>query len=140
MSAHEDLNRDEKIKGSSNRSFGLVFTVVFVLIGLFPLISSGSIRIWSLCLSGVFLLASLLKPEVLQPLNNLWTKFGLLLNKIISPIMLAVLFFLVVTPTGILMRIFSGNPMKPKFDPSAESYWIKRDPPGPKPESMSDQF
>ena len=140
MSAHEDLNRDEKIKGSSNRSFGLVFTVVFVLIGLFPLINSGSIRVWSLGLSGVFLLASFLKPEVLQPLNNLWTKFGLLLNKIISPIMLAALFFLVVTPTGIMMRIFSGNPMKPKFDPSAESYWIKRDPPGPKPESMSDQF
>jgi len=140
MSAHEDFNRDEKITGSSNRSFGLVFTVVFFLIGLFPLINSGSIRIWSMGLGGVFLLVSLLRPEVLQPLNDLWTKFGLLLNKMISPILLAALFFLVVTPVGILMRIFSGNPMKPKFDPNASSYWIKRDPPGPKPESMSDQF
>ena len=140
MSTHEDFDREEKIKGSSNRSFGLVFTVVFFIIGLLPLFWSGSVRIWSLGIGATFLLVTFLWPEVLQPLNKLWTRFGLLLNKIISPVMLAALFFLVVTPTGILMRIFSGNPLKPKFDPKADSYWIKRDPPGPKPESMSDQF
>ena len=140
MRTHEDFDREEKIKGSSNRSFGLVFTVVFFIIGLLPLFWSGSVRIWSLGIGATFLLVTFVWPEVLQPLNKLWTRFGLLLNKIISPVMLAALFFLVVTPTGILMRIFSGNPLKPKFDPKADSYWIKRDPPGPKPESMSDQF
>jgi hypothetical protein len=140
MSAHEELNREEEIIGSSNRSFGLVFTVVFLIIGLIPLIGSGSVRIWSLGLAALFLLASFIKPGILQPLNNLWTRFGLLLSKVMNPIILGLLFFLVVTPVGILMRIFSGNPMKPKFDPTAQSYWIKRDPPGPKPESLSDQF
>ncbi len=140
MSPHEDFNREEKVKGSSNRSFGLVFTVVFFLIGLFPLLGSGPVRLWSLGLGGAFFVVSFLRPDVLQPLNRLWTQFGLLLNKIISPVILAVLFFLVVTPTGLLMRLFSGNPLKPRFDPKADSYWIKRDPPGPKPESMSDQF
>ncbi|MGV7219903.1 MAG: SxtJ family membrane protein [Nitrospinales bacterium] len=140
MSAHEELNREEEIQGSSNRSFGIVFTIVFLIISLIPLINSGSIRIWSLVLAAIFLLASFIKPEILQPLNNLWTRFGLLLSKVMNPIILGLLFFLVVTPIGILMRIFSGNPMKPKFDPTAQSYWIKRDPPGPKPESLSDQF
>jgi hypothetical protein len=140
MSAHEEFNREEEIKGSSNRSFGIVFTIVFLIIGLIPLINSGPIRVWSLGLGAAFLLTSFIKPEILQPLNNLWTRFGLLLSKIMNPIILGILFFLVVTPIGMLMRIFSGNPMKPKFDPTAQSYWIKRDPPGPKPESMSDQF
>ena len=140
MSTHEDFDREEHIKGSSNRSFGLVFAVVFFLIGLFPLLGSGSIRLWSLGLGAAFLIVSLLRPQVLQPLNKLWTRFGLLLNKIVSPVMLAALFFLVVTPTGLLMRLFSGNPLKPGFDRKAESYWVKRDPPGPKPESMSNQF
>ncbi len=140
MSTHEDFDREEHIKGSSNRSFGLVFAVVFFLIGLFPLLGSGSVRLWSLGLGAAFLIVSLLRPQVLQPLNKLWTRFGLLLNKIVSPVMLAALFFLVVTPTGLLMRLFSGNPLKPCFDRKAESYWVKRDPPGPKPESMSNQF
>lgn len=140
MSTHEDFEREEHVKGSSNRAFGLVFAVVFFLIGLFPLIKSGSVRFWSLGIGAAFLAVSFLRPAILQPLNALWTRFGLFLNKIISPVMLGVLFYLVVTPVGMMMRFFSGNPMRPDFDPKADSYWIKRDPPGPKPESMSDQF
>jgi len=140
MSTHEDFNREEQIKGSSNRSFGLVFAVVFFLIGLLPLVGSGPVRLWSLGLGGAFLVVSFLCSQILQPLNRLWTKFGLLLNKVISPVMLAALFFLVVTPTGLLMRLFSGNPLKPRFDRKADTYWVKRDPPGPKPETLSDQF
>lgn len=140
MSAHENVDREEAIKGSSDRTFGLVFTVLFLVIGLLPLWKGGSVHYWSLGISAVFLILSLARAELLGPLNRLWMKFGLLLNRIVSPVILAILFFLVVTPTGMLMRLFGGNPLRLGFDAKEKSYWIKRDPPGPDPETMSNQF
>lgn len=90
--------------------------------------------------AGAFLLLAMLIPQVLAPANRLWTKFGLLLHNIVSPIALGILFFLVVTPTGLLMRLFGKDPLRLRFDPAASSYWIKRDPPGPAADSLKNQF
>ena len=105
-----------------------------------PLISGGHPRIWSLGVSGAFLVVALVIPKILHPLNVVWMKFGALLNSIVSPLVLGMLFFVTITPLGVLMRAFGKDLLRLKFDKSADSYWIKRDPPGPPPESMSNQF
>lgn len=137
---HEDLKTREEIQGSSNRSFGLVFSVVFLVIAALPLFTGEGMRIWSLMVSLVLLVVSFTAPLILSPLNRLWTRIGLLLHGIISPIVLGILFFAMVVPMGILMRLFGKDPLRLHFEPGLNSYWIKRDPPGPKPESMTDQF
>ena len=96
----------DDIKIGSNRSFGIVFFIVFLLIAFYPLINSGDIRIWSLLISIIFLILGLLNSKILNPLNKLWFKFGIFLGKIISPLVMGVIFFFVVTPIGLLMRIF----------------------------------
>lgn len=128
------------IQSSSDRSFGFVFAVVFLIIALYPLLHAQGVRIWAIAVSGVFLLLAMLLPHVLAPANRLWTKFGLLLHNIVSPIALGILFFLVVTPTGLLMRLFGKDPLRLRFDAAADSYWIKRDPPGPTADSLNNQF
>jgi hypothetical protein len=125
---------------ASNRSFGVVFTVFFGIIGLLPLLGAHSVRVWALVLSGVFMVLTLVAPGYLAPLNRLWARFGALLHRIVSPIALAVLFFLVVTPIALLMRILGKDPLRMRLDPQAQSYWIVRDPPGPKSDSLKDQF
>ena len=137
---HERLVREEKVQGSSNRAFGVVFTVVFAIIGLWPLIGDGTVRVWSLAISLTFLALALLWPVVLTPLNRLWTRFGLLLHHIVNPIIMGLLFYLVVTPTGLVMRMLGKDLLRLRFDPQAKSYWIERQPPGPAPETMKDQF
>ncbi|MCZ6894079.1 MAG: SxtJ family membrane protein [Gammaproteobacteria bacterium] len=132
--------REETVQGSSNRSFGLVFAAVFAIIGLWPLIGDGAVRVWSLAVSLVFLALALLWPVALAPLNRLWTRFGLLLHHIVNPIVMGVLFYLVVTPTGLVMRMLGKDLLRLRFDPQAKSYWIERQPPGPAPETMKDQF
>ena len=104
----------DDIKISSNRSFGIVFFVVFILVALYPLIYSGEIRIWSIVLSLIFLTLGLLNSKILTPLNKIWFKFGIILGKIISPIIMGVIFFLVVTPIGLIMRLF-GKDLKLKI-------------------------
>ena len=138
--AHESYERQEDVQGGSNRSFGLVFTVFFAIVGLLPLIGGRGVRGWALGLGALFLAVALLHPAVLAPLARLWMKFGLLLHRIVSPIALGVMFFLVITPMGLLMRLFGKDPLRLRFDRSADSYWIPRDPPGPSPESFKDQF
>ena len=128
------------IQSSSDRSFGFVFAAVFLIIGLYPLLHASGIRLWAVAMSGMFLLLAVLRPQVLAPANRLWTKFGLLLHNIVSPIALGILFFLVVTPTGLLMRLLGKDPLRLRFDPAADSYWIKRDPPGPTADSLNNQF
>jgi len=140
MTAHENLNRPDEIQGSSNRSFGLVFASVFFLIGLFPLIRTGGVHLWSLGLGAGFLAVALLWPDLLAPLNRLWMKLGLLLNKLVSPLILGVMFFLVIVPMGLLMRLIGMDLLRLKLQPEAESYWISRTPPGPDPQTMSQQF
>jgi saxitoxin biosynthesis operon SxtJ-like protein len=137
---HESFQRDEKHAGSSNRVFGLVFAVVFAIVALVPLLSHGSPRVWALIVAGAFLLVALLLPAALAPLNRLWGRFGLLLHKVTSPLVLGFLFFLVITPMGMLMRLFGKDPLRLRRDAESKSYWIERKPAGPAPESFVDQF
>jgi hypothetical protein len=137
---HEPLTRDEEIKGSSDRAFGVVFTVVFAIIGLWPLIGGGNPYIWALSIAGGFLVAALVYPSILAPLNRLWMKFGLLLHKITNPIIMGLVFFVTVTPIALIMRMRGKDPLNRKFDPEATSYWIERQPPGPAPDTMTQQF
>ena len=114
-----------EIKIGSNRSFGIVFFTVFLIIATYPLINNGELRIWPLILLSVFLILGLLNSKILYPLNKIWFKFGLLLGRIVSPLVMAIIFFLVVTPTGLLMRIMNKDLLNLKFNKS-KSYWIKK--------------
>ena len=138
--AHEDLTREQYVEGSSDRSFGLVFAAVFVLIALGPLRHGHAPRWWASALAGVFALVALAKPVLLSRLNRLWIKLGLLLGKVVSPIALGILFYGVVTPLAVVIRLTGKDPLRLKLDPAAESYWIVRKPPGPPPDSMTNQF
>jgi hypothetical protein len=137
---HENFVRDETVKGSSDRAFGFVFTVLFLVLALFPLIGDGNVRVWSLIVAAAVLAIALIRPSLLAPFNLAWMKFGLLLHKITNPIIMGLIFFLAVTPTALIMRAMGKDPLHRKFDPSAQSYWIERDPPGPEPETMKQQF
>ena len=139
-STHERLSDNETVKGSSDRSFGLVFAAVFTIIGLWPLFSSSGVRWWSLAIALVFAGVAFARPSLLAPLNRLWTKFGLLLNRIVSPLVMGLLFFVVITPIALIMRATGKDQLHLKFDPKAKSYWIERKPPGPAPESIKNQF
>lgn len=138
--AHENLNREQHVEGSSDRSFGLVFAGLFLVIAVFPLFHGEAGRWWSLAISAVFALVALLKPSLLAGLNRFWIKLGILLGKVVSPIALGILFYGVITPIGLIIRITGKDPLRLKFAPDADSYWIPRDPPGPAPDSMNHQF
>ena len=117
--------KNDKIKISSNRSFGIVFFVLFFIIAIFPLLNDGNIRIWSAVLSIIFLILGLMNSSILYPLNKIWFKFGILLGKFVSPIVLGIIFFFVVTPIGILMKILGKDLLNLKNN-NEKSYWIKR--------------
>jgi hypothetical protein len=114
-----------KIKVGSNKSFGIVFFIVFLIIGLYPLINGDNLRIWSVVISIIFLTLGLINSQILTPPNILWFKFGMLLGKFVSPIIMGLIFFLVVTPTGIIMKLFNKHLLKLKKNKS-NSYWTKR--------------
>lgn len=137
---HEVFERGGPPKRSSDRAFGIVFAVVFAIVGLWPLLEQGSVRWWSLGLALLFLAVAQVRPALLGPLNVVWTGFGLLLNRVVSPLVLGFLFYLTVTPIGLLMRMTGKDPLRLEFDPQAKSYWIERRPPGPAPETMTRQF
>jgi hypothetical protein len=138
---HEHTRKhNEQVQSSSDRSFGLVFAAVFLIVAFYPLVGGQAVRPWAMTVAGIFLALALLIPKTLGPANRLWTKFGLLLHNIVSPLALGILFFLVVTPTGLLMRLFGKDPLRLRFDPAADSYWIQRNPPGPDAESLNNQF
>ena len=124
------------IKIGSNRSFGFVFFVVFLLISIYPFIKDGNIRLWSLIISIIFLILGILNSNLLSPLNKLWFKFGLFLGKIISPVIMGIIFFFVVTPIAISMRLFKKDLLNLKFKEN-KSYWIDKS--GPK-SKMKNQF
>jgi len=124
------------VKIGSNRSFGIVFFIVFLLISIYPLINNEDIRIWSLLVAIIFLVLGIINSNILSPLNKLWFKFGILLGKIISPIIMAIIFFLVVTPIGLMMRIMGKNLLNLKYS-DYKSYWIEKT--GPK-SKMKNQF
>ncbi|MCB2099762.1 MAG: hypothetical protein KDE22_02750 [Rhodobacterales bacterium] len=137
---HEDLHRHDDVKVGSERAFGLVFAAVFTIIALVPLIKGADPRWWSLAVAAVFGVLAFVAPKVLRPLNLVWFKFGLLLHKIVSPLIMGLLFFVTVTPMALLLRLLGKDPLHRSFDPKADSYWIRRDPPGPAPETMKNQF
>ena len=126
----------DEIKIASNKSFGIVFFVVFLLISFYPLLNNESIRLWSLVFSFIFLVLGILNSNILTPLNKLWYKFGILLGKIISPIIMGIIFFLVVTPIGLLMRLLGKDILNLKYS-NNKSYWIEKT--GPK-SKMKNQF
>ena len=126
----------DNIKISSNKSFGIVFFVIFLLIAIYPLTNGGDIRIWSGIISFIFLVLGLLNSSILTPLNKIWFKFGIILGKIISPVIMAIIFFLVVTPTGLIMRILRKDILNLKYNQN-KSYWIEKE--GPK-SKMKNQF
>ena len=116
---------DKKIKVGSNRSFGVVFSIVFLIIALLPLINGNSIRIWSVILSLIFFILGLLNSNILSPLNRIWFKFGIILGGIVSPIVMGLVFFLVVTPTSLILRLFKKDILSLKKNESM-TYWIKK--------------
>ena len=124
------------IKISSNRSFGVVFFIVFLLIALYPLLNNNEVRLWSLIISVLFLILGILNSKILSPLNKIWFKFGIFLSKIISPLIMGIIFFLVVTPIGLIMRIFGKDVLNLKYNKN-QSYWIEKN--GLK-SSMKNQF
>ena len=126
----------KNIKLPSNRNFGIVFFIVFLIIALWPLLKQNEIRIWSLIISFIFFVLGLINSRLLTPLNKLWFKFGILLGNIISPIVMGIVFFLVVTPTGLIMRFFRKDILKLKKNTS-DSYWINKDDTN---SSMKNQF
>jgi predicted membrane metal-binding protein len=126
----------DDVKISSNRSFGIVFFVVFLLVALYPLIHAEEIRLWSLIISIIFLILGLLNSKILGPLNKIWFKFGILLGKIVSPLIMGIIFFLVVTPIGFIMRLLRKDVLNLKYNKN-KSYWIEKN--GPK-SKMKNQF
>ena len=126
----------DDIKISSNRSFGIVFFIVFLLIATYPLLNGNDVRVWSLLISFGFLILGLINSKILSPLNKLWFKFGLILGKIISPLIMGIIFFVVVTPIGIVMRVLKKDLLNLKYN-QKETYWIKKT--GPK-SKMKNQF
>ena len=125
------------IKISSNRNFGLVFFFIFLVVSIWPLTHNESPRIWSAIISLAFLILVLTRSKLLTPLNRLWAKFGIILGSIIAPIVMGVVFFLVVTPIGLIMKIIGKDLLSIKYDKKKETYWVKRDKPT---STMKQQF
>lgn len=127
---------NEKIKISTNKSFGVVFFVVFLIIALYPLINEGNIRIWATIVSIIFLILGILNSPILTPLNKIWFKFGIVLGNIVSPIVMGIIFFLVVTPTSLIMKMIGSNLLGLKKG-NKKSYWIEK---SSNKSKMKDQF
>jgi saxitoxin biosynthesis operon SxtJ-like protein len=140
QSTHEVFARDEKIVAGSDRSFGLVMAAALAAVTLLNAWHAGRVWPWTGGIAALFLAAALLRPGVLHPLNLIWLKFGLLLHRVVNPVIMALLFYGTVLPTGLVMRMLGKDPLRLKREPGADSYWIVRQPPGPAPESMKDQF
>ena len=126
----------DEVKIGSNKSFGIVFFIVFLIIAAYPLLSQNEVRLWSLIISIIFLILGLLNSKLLTPLNKIWFKFGLLLGKVVSPLVMGLIFFFVVTPIGILMRMLKKDLLNLKFNKKT-TYWIEKSDPKSK---MKNQF
>ena len=121
------MRNNSKIKINSNRSFGIVFFFVFVIVSLWPLINENSLRVWSIFVAIIFLILGLMNSKILKPLNILWFKFGKLLGFIIAPIVMGIVFFVVITPTGLIMKIIGKDLLNKRYNNKSKSYWINRE-------------
>ena len=139
---HEDLERSRArdVETGSDRSFGLMFAVVFTAIGLFPLVKGAPLQWWAVIVGGAFLLVAFAAPRILAPLNRLWMRFGGLLHRIVTPVILGFVFFSTVTPIALVLRVMKKDVISLKFEPERESYWIDRESGAPEPETMKNQF
>jgi hypothetical protein len=138
--SHELQGREETIKSSSDRSFGYVFAGACALVAALSWHNDGRHWGWWLIAAAAFALTGWLVPRWLRPLNRLWSRLGLLLGALISPVVMAVIFYGCITPIGWLMRLTGKDPLRLRYEPQAQSYWIRRDPPGPAPDSLKKQF
>ncbi len=137
---HEGLRRDGGEPQATERSFGLVFTVVFAIIGLLPLWGGHGPRVWALGIALAFALLAFAAPKVLAPLNRFWMAFGKVMHKVVSPLVLGLLFAVAVVPTSMYLRLKGADPLRLKRDPAAKTYWLPREPPGPDPVSFKNQY
>ena len=138
---HESPAQETITNKSSERSFGIIFSVLFFILSVWNFYSSNlEWALYCLAIAGLILIFALVFPTILEVPNRVWFHFGLLLHKIISPVVLGFLFFITVTPTGIIMRLLRKDLLSLRLDKKAKSYWVYRIPPGPEPKSMTDQF
>jgi hypothetical protein len=128
-----------EVSVGSDRKFGITFAVVFVVIGLLPLLGGGGVRLWAFLVALLFLAVAIVRPALLKPLNIAWFKFGMLLGRVVSPIVTGLIFFVAVLPTALLMRALGKDPLALAFDRGAATYWVARDPTQP-PHPMKNQF
>jgi predicted membrane metal-binding protein len=135
---HESYTARTDVKSGSDRSFGLVFAVVFCIVALFPLLDSGDVRIWALIVASIFVLAAFFCTAALKPLNLTWFKFGLLLHKIVNPIIMGLMFYLTIMPIGLIMRLAGKDILNLRIDKAAPTYWITRE--SPERDSLKNQF
>lgn len=141
LSAIEGARPETPVQPGSDRGFGIVFAVAFAAIALWPLTGEGGmVRWWAAGIAAAFLLIALVAPKALHRLNLLWARFAMALHRVISPVVMGLLFFAVAVPTGLLMRLLRKDLLRLRKDPNAHSYWILRRPVGPSPESMRNQF
>lgn len=140
IQTHEDFSRGHEAKKSSDRSFGLVFASVFAIIAFWPLVHHGPVRWWSLGLSAAFAVLVLAAPSLLGPLNRVWTRLGRILNTLMSPVFMGILFFLVFTPIALVMQLLGADPLGLRYDTKRASYWLDKNPPGPASDTMANQF
>ena len=138
--SQDDVTGTDKVGGPSDRSFGLLLAGAFTVIPIIVWWRQGTPALWSLGLAALLLALSLLRPALLRPLNRLWTIVGVLLSRVTNPLMMGFVFFGVLTPVALVMRIAGKRPLRLGFDPMAETYWNVRQPPGPAPHTMADQF
>ncbi len=137
---HESFSHNETLLPGSERSFGIVMAIVLALIALVNYWHDGRIWLWMAGIAAVFLTAAFVLPAALKPLNWIWFRFGLLLHAVVNPIVLGFMFYLTILPTGLVMRALGKDLLRLKREPDSDSYWIVRQPPGPAPETMKDQF
>jgi hypothetical protein len=140
MSANEPIVQRRRIAAGSNRTFGVVFAVIFGIVALWPMWSGHGPRLWAGIAAGLFLLPALFAPRLLAPLNRAWFQVGMALHKVVNPIVMGVIYYGTVVPVGLILKLRGKDLLRLRREPDARSYWIERDPPGPAKGSMTKQF
>lgn len=135
-----ELTEETRVELGSDRSFGFVFAIVFAIIACWPLMSGGDPRWWSVIIAALFVGVALIAPGVLRPLNKIWFQFGMLLSRIVNPIVMFIIYVISVLPIGLIMQLLGKDLLRLKFESEQRSYWIERTPPGPEPETIEEVF
>jgi hypothetical protein len=138
LDPHSETHGQPKM--GTERNFGRVFAAVFAIIAVWPLVRGGQVRLWSLATAAVLLAVTLIAPRTLAPLNRIWFQIGILVSKVMTPLVMGLLWLVVMTPVAFLMRVFGQDPLRLKRELTAKSYWLERQPPGPVAGSLKDQF